>query len=99
MPGPTLPLYLAGARMLTNYPTSIVVHGMALNITVQTYDKSLDFGLMACGQAMPETAELAAYIETAFMEFLALPVADDIEPAAQPKPKPKPARKRAAPKR
>lgn len=99
VPGPTLPLYLAGARMLTNYPTSIVVHGMALNITVQTYDKSLDFGLMACGQAMPETAELAAYIETAFMEFLALPVADDIEPAAQPKPKPKPARKRAAPKR
>ena len=99
VPGPTVPLYLAGARMLTNYPTSIVVHGMALNITVQTYDKSLDFGLMACGQAMPETAELAAYIETAFMEFLALPVADEIEPAAKPKLKPKPARKRAAPRR
>ena len=33
--------------MLTNYPTSIVVHGLALNITVQSYDQSLDFGLMA----------------------------------------------------
>jgi pimeloyl-ACP methyl ester carboxylesterase len=31
VPGPPVPLYLAGAKMLTNYPTSIVVHGMALN--------------------------------------------------------------------
>jgi diacylglycerol O-acyltransferase len=47
VPGPPVQLYMAGARMLTNYPTSIVVHGMALNITVQSYDKHLDFGLMA----------------------------------------------------
>jgi diacylglycerol O-acyltransferase len=47
VPGPPVQLYMAGARMLTNYPTSIVVHGMALNITVQSYDKNLDFGLMA----------------------------------------------------
>jgi WS/DGAT/MGAT family acyltransferase len=81
VPGPTVPLYLAGARMLTNYPASIIVHGMALNITVQTFDASLDIGIMACGQALPETAALAAYIETAFMEFLALPVAEIPEPA------------------
>ena len=35
VPGPQVPLYLAGARVLTNCPTSIVVHGLALNITVQ----------------------------------------------------------------
>jgi diacylglycerol O-acyltransferase len=97
VPGPTVPLYLAGARMLSNYPTSIVVHGLALNITVQTFDSSLDFGLMACGKALPETAALAAYIETAFMEFLALPAAEDL--VDQPKPARKPARKVAAPKR
>ncbi|MCV2370707.1 wax ester/triacylglycerol synthase family O-acyltransferase [Roseateles oligotrophus] len=83
VPGPTVPLYLAGARMLTNYPASIIVHGMALNITVQTFDASLDIGIMACGQALPETAALAAYIETAFMEFLALPVAEEPEPAVK----------------
>ena len=54
VPGPTVPLYMAGAKMLTNYPTSIVVHGMALNITVQTYDQSLDFGLIAlCARRLP----------------------------------------------
>lgn len=76
VPGPQLPLYLAGAQMLTNYPTSIAVHGLALNVTVQTYNQSLDIGLMACGEALPETAELAAHVETAFMEFQALPVAE-----------------------
>ena len=73
VPGPTVPLYMAGARLLTNYPTSIVVHGLALNVTVQTYNQSLDIGLMACGEACPETAELAAYVDAAFMEFQALP--------------------------
>jgi WS/DGAT/MGAT family acyltransferase len=73
VPGPTIPLYMAGARMLTNYPTSIVVHGVALNITVQTYDASLEFGLIACGEAMPEVGELAQHIQAAFDEFAALP--------------------------
>ncbi|RZJ02220.1 MAG: DUF1298 domain-containing protein, partial [Rubrivivax sp.] len=90
VPGPQVPLYLAGARMLTNYPTSIAVHGLALNVTVQTYDQSLDIGLMACGEALPETAELAAYVEMAFMEFQALAVAE-AEPA--PAVKKAPARK------
>jgi diacylglycerol O-acyltransferase / wax synthase len=54
VPGPPVPLYMAGAKMLTNYPCSIVVHGVALNITVQSYDQSLDFGLMADAKAMPD---------------------------------------------
>lgn len=66
VPGPRVPLYLAGARMLTNWPTSIVVHGMALNVTVQSYDQSLDFGLMADGGAMPDVRELADAFTIAF---------------------------------
>jgi WS/DGAT/MGAT family acyltransferase len=73
VPGPTVQLYMAGAKMLTNYPTSIVVHGVALNITVQTYNESLEFGIVACGDAMPEVAELARHVQAAFDEFAALP--------------------------
>jgi WS/DGAT/MGAT family acyltransferase len=72
VPGPPVPLYMAGARMLTNYPTSIVVHGMALNITVQSYDQSMDFGLMADAQALPDVKELAHAIEIAFDDLRAL---------------------------
>lgn len=73
VPGPPVPLYLAGARMLTNYPTSIVVHGIALNITVQSYDRSLDFGLMADAAAMPDVKALADAIRVAWEDFAALP--------------------------
>lgn len=97
VPGPQLPLYLAGARMLTNYPTSIAVHGLALNVTVQTYNQSLDIGLIACGEAVPETGELAAYVEAAFMEFQALPVAEATPETAPAVKKRAPAKKAKAP--
>jgi len=77
VPGPPVPLYMAGAHMVTNYPTSIIVHGMALNITVQSYDQSLDFGLMADGTAMPDVRELADAIAIAFDDLRALPQPGD----------------------
>jgi WS/DGAT/MGAT family acyltransferase len=87
VPGPPVPLYMAGARMLTNYPTSIVTHGLALNITVQSYDQSLDFGLMADAKAMPDVRELADAIAIAFDDVRALPLPgeaadDDAAPVA-----------------
>jgi len=84
VPGPAFPLYMAGAKMLTNYPASIVVHGIALNITVQSYDESLDFGLMACAKAMPEVAELADHLQASLAELLALPAtAKPVAPVAK----------------
>jgi hypothetical protein len=70
VPGPQVPLYLAGARMLTFYPLSIATHGVALNITVQTYAGSVDFGLVADAQAVPpETLQtLAEGLKLAFDE-------------------------------
>ena len=74
VPGPQVPLYLAGARMLTFYPLSIVTHGVALNITVQTYAGSVDFGLVADAHAIsPEQLQtLAEGLTLAFDEALAL---------------------------
>jgi diacylglycerol O-acyltransferase len=72
VPGPPAPLYLAGARMLSNHPTSIVVHGIALNITVQSYDGSLDFGFIACAEAEPHVRELADGLYGALDELRAL---------------------------
>jgi diacylglycerol O-acyltransferase / wax synthase len=85
VPGPPVPLYMAGAKMMTNYPTSIIVHGMGLNITVQSYDHSLDFGLMADAAAMPDVRALADAISIAFDDLRALPLpgeADSDEPEA-----------------
>ncbi|MCV2351703.1 wax ester/triacylglycerol synthase family O-acyltransferase [Paucibacter sp. Y2R2-4] len=95
VPGPAQPLYLAGARVLSMYPASIVVHGLGLNITVQSYADSLDIGLMACAHALPETNELAAHLEAAFLEFLALPVAKPASGPASKKNTRKPLAKKA----
>ena len=84
VPGPGMPLYIAGARMLTNYPTSIVVHGMALNITVQSYHQSLDFGLIADGQAVPDVRLLAEGIAAALADLRSLPVSSPPTPATAP---------------
>jgi hypothetical protein len=82
VPGPPVALYLAGARMLTNYPASIVVHGLALNITVQSYDQSLDFGLMADGRAMPDVRALAQDIRVSLDDLRSLPLPGEVEPSA-----------------
>jgi WS/DGAT/MGAT family acyltransferase len=84
VPGPPITLYLAGARLLASHPTSIVVHGLALNITVQGYDGALDFGLMADGEAMPDVRALADALHAAFDELVALQGDDGTEAAQAP---------------
>ena len=54
VPGPQFPLYLAGARLTANYPVSVITDGMGLNITVMSYMGSLDFGLVADRDQMPD---------------------------------------------
>ncbi len=68
VPGPQVPLYLAGARMLTFHPLSIVMHGLALNITIQTYAGSVDFGVIADKKAVPHLQDLADALTAAFHE-------------------------------
>ena len=90
VPGSPVPVYLAGARMLDYYPVSIVGHGVALNITVQSYQGQLCFGLIACRRAVPDLREIAHHMQRAFEALKALPL-----PALESAPAPAPARRRA----
>jgi hypothetical protein len=62
VPGPQFPLYFAGARLAGFFPVSIPGHGIALNMTVQSYNGSLEVGLTACRRALPDVADLADYV-------------------------------------
>lgn len=68
VPGPPVPLYLAGAKFLTFHPLSIVMHGLALNITIQTYAGHVDFGIVAGKKALPHAQDLARAVEDAFRQ-------------------------------
>ena len=62
MPGPRTPFYCAGAEAVHYFPISIPFHGCALNITVQSYLDTLDFGLIACRKTVPDVQSLADYV-------------------------------------
>ena len=94
VPGVQVPVYLAGAKMAATYPLSIVVHGVALNITVQSYLGQLCFGLIACRRAVPDVATLARHLERALETLRHLP-----QPAAVPAEGVAPAQVSAAGKR
>ncbi len=70
VPGSPAPLYLAGARMLSYYPLNIPAHGAALNMTVESYNGALDFGLIACRRALPDVSELGQHLLDAHRKLL-----------------------------
>ena len=59
VPGVQQQLYFAGAKIVSYYPVSIPAHGMALNVTVQSYNGRLDYGLIGCRRAIPDIMDLA----------------------------------------
>lgn len=69
VPGPSVPLWFAGARMRAYYPLSIVIHGLALNVTVHSYDGHLDFGIVACPRAVPDLDNLVEDLDHSFDEL------------------------------
>src|SRR5260370_9512070 len=72
VPGPRQTLYAAGAELLHIFPVSISTHGLALNITVQSYRDQLDFGFIARANIIPH---VHAFCDILPAEFAALQAA------------------------
>ncbi|MDO8415890.1 MAG: wax ester/triacylglycerol synthase family O-acyltransferase [Agitococcus sp.] len=69
VPGPKEKMYWNGAELDGFYPVSIVLNGMALNMTLTSYVDKLEFGLIACRKALPSMQRLLAYLEDALDEL------------------------------
>jgi WS/DGAT/MGAT family acyltransferase len=69
VPGPQVPLYLAGARMEANYPVSVITDGMGLNITVMSYRGHLDFGIVADREQMRDVWKLIEWLRESLGEL------------------------------
>jgi WS/DGAT/MGAT family acyltransferase len=66
VPGPRQTLYGAGAELLHIFPVSISTHGLALNITVQSYRDQLDFGFIAGANIIPHVQVLCDMLPEEF---------------------------------
>jgi diacylglycerol O-acyltransferase / wax synthase len=62
VPGPNVPVYLCGAKMLAHYPVSVITDGQGLNITLVGYLGQLHFGLVSCRELVPDLEVLADYL-------------------------------------
>lgn len=105
VPGPREPLYAAGAQLLHYVPVSTVTHGQGLNITVQSYLDTLDFGLVGCAELVPDIWDLLDAIVDDFAELadaagVSLDLRDPTSPTSSRSATEKvPAKKRASNKR
>lgn len=71
VPGPQIPLFLLGSRMLESYPVAPLTPGQALNVALFSYDGGLYWGLNAGWDALPDLPVLADEIRVAFAELQA----------------------------
>jgi WS/DGAT/MGAT family acyltransferase len=93
VPGPTTPLYYAGARILAYFPLSAISHGQGLNVTVVSYAGRLCFGLLADRTLVPDVDRLAAHLRAELDTLLAAttpPAAAPRRTRRQPSPQPSP---------
>lgn len=71
MPGPPIPLYLAGARVTHLYPMGPLFETCGLNITLMSHDGMIDVGVLTCPEMVDDPSRLADSFLAAISELKA----------------------------
>jgi diacylglycerol O-acyltransferase len=75
MPGPPMPLYLAGARLVALYPMGPLIANTGLNLTVLSHDGKVDVGIIACPDLVDDVGEIADRFVDAVAELVGVSTA------------------------
>ena len=70
VPGPQVPLYLLGARLIEAFPIVPLTRNTTVVVGILSYDGTLHFGLWADRDAASDLEVLAGGIEDAFAEMV-----------------------------
>nr|WHV03914.1 putative wax ester synthase/acyl-CoA:diacylglycerol acyltransferase [uncultured bacterium] len=81
VPGPQIPLYLVGKKMLKHYPYVPVGYQLGLGCAIFSYNKTLYFGLSSDAKAMSDVEKFREILEETFADLKAV-VADLEEKSA-----------------
>jgi WS/DGAT/MGAT family acyltransferase len=71
VPGPQVPLYALGRRLVDLFPLPFLPPGHALAVAIISYDGQVQYGLLADSDALPDLAVLAEGIDESLRELLA----------------------------
>lgn len=64
VPGPPIPIYMAGARMEAHFPISVIADGAGLNVTIMSYRDNVDVGIVADREQMPDLPDVMDSLRT-----------------------------------
>lgn len=87
VPGPQVPMYVAGAMQVGNYGMAPLNNGMGLFIATPSYNGNMTFGVTSTREIMPDIAFFVACLKEAFDELLK--AARDVKPASRKKARPR----------
>lgn len=71
IPGPQVPLYMTGARLVTQFGTGPILDGMGLIMPVFSYGGQITISLTSCREMVPDPAFFADCIQESFEELKA----------------------------
>jgi WS/DGAT/MGAT family acyltransferase len=66
VPGPQIPLYLAGRKVEAHYPLVPLSMGLGLNVCLTSYNGALYWGLVGDPELVPDVGVIARHVEGAF---------------------------------
>ena len=69
VPGPSFPLFCAGARLVSLFPLGPLLAGTGLNVTVVSYLDTVGFGLIGCREIVPNIGKIADGVPDALGEL------------------------------
>ncbi len=70
IPGPQVPLYVLGRQLEDLFPVAFLPNHHALAVAIMSYNGSIDFGLLADYDALPDLDEIVEGIEASLEELL-----------------------------
>lgn len=76
VPGPQMPIFLAGARIHRYVGTAPVFDGMGMILAIFSLDGRLSIGITACAKIMPDVARFEDLLEDSLRELEAGPPPD-----------------------
>ncbi|HEX4951307.1 MAG TPA: wax ester/triacylglycerol synthase family O-acyltransferase [Blastocatellia bacterium] len=80
VPGPQVPLYAMGKRMIAYYPYVPVGYAVGCGCAIMSYDQHLYFGLTADLNAMPDVEKMREFLYESFYELRAAAGVEEIQP-------------------
>jgi len=69
VPGPQVPLYFTGARLSSNFALGPPIDGMGLFHGIMSYCGTLNIGVSACREMMPDPAFYAQCLHDSYQEL------------------------------